>query len=281
MTESNKPITRDLFLYVVIAYAFSWIFWLPQVLSSNRLLELPEFFVYIVGFVAPFGPLVAAFSVTYLKQGKEATKELLRRGADYRFGKRWLIPLFLLFPLWAGSALLVGWLTEGVTIDLPWFSNPLSLVFNFSIYNFVYMFFFVGVSEEFGWRGYALDRLQTRYSAVISSIMLGLIWGFWHLPLFFISGSPQQAAGLVPYLLQIVVFSIWLTWLYNNTGGSVLAAIIFHAMMDLTLLAIFPVTSIFAPSSLPVLYMYFSGLIILVAVIAIWGTKRMIREPKK
>ena len=277
MIEHNKFEIRNLCLYVVIAYAFSWIFWLPQVLSSNKLLA-PSYSVYIVGFIAPFGPLVAAFSLTYLKEGKESVEKLLRRGANYKFRKRWLIPLFLLFPLWAGSALLLGSLTEGVKINLPWFSNPLSLVFNFGIYNFVYMFIFVGVAEEFGWRGYALDRLQACFSAATSSVILGLIWGLWHLPLFFISGSPQQAAGLVPYLLQMVVFTIWFTWLYNNINGSVLVAIIFHAMMDLTLLVIFPVTSIFKPNSLPVLYLYFSGLIILVAVIAVWGPKRLVHE---
>jgi membrane protease YdiL (CAAX protease family) len=254
-------------------------FWLPQVLASNNLIS-PHFLIYICGFIAPFGPFISAFSVTYLKEGKSAVKKLLKSGADYRFGRIWFIPTFLLFPLWAGTAFLLGILTEGATASLPWFSNPLSLLFNFGISNFVYMFVFVGVAEEFGWRGYALDRLQARFSAIISSIILGLVWGLWHLPLFFIGGSNQQAAGLGPYLLQIVVFSIWFTWLYNNTNCSVLSAIVFHTIMDLTLLTIFPVTSIFEPNSLPVLSMYVSGLMILVAVLIIWGPQRLVRGTK-
>jgi membrane protease YdiL (CAAX protease family) len=280
MMESGRSRSQNLLPFVVVAYTFSWMFWLPQVLASNNLIS-PHFLIYICGFIAPFGPFISAFSLTYLKEGKSAVKKLLRRGADCRFERIWFIPTFLLFPLWAGAAFLLGILTGGATINLPWFSNPLSLFFSFGISNFVYMFIFVGVAEEFGWRGYALDRLQARFSATVSSIVLGLVWGLWHLPIFFINGSNQQAAGLGPYLLQIVVFSIWFTWLYNNTNGSVLSVIIFHAMMDLTLLTIFPVTSVFEPNSLPVLSMYVLGVIILIAVLVVYGPQRLMRGTKK
>lgn len=278
--ERGKLETRNIILYAVVAYAFSWIFWLPQVLDSNHVMELPHSLVYMVGFVAPFGPLVAAFSLTYLTEGKEAVEKLLKRGADHRFGKIWLIPLFLLFPLWAGTSLLLGILT-GATIDLPWFSNPLSLAFNFGIHNFFYMFIFVGLAEEFGWRGYTLDKLQARFNAITSSVLLGLVWTFWHLPLFYIIGSGQQMTGIGPYLAQILFFSLLFTWIHNNTNGSVLAAIVFHTMMDLTFLTIFPVTSLFQPSSLPVLSLYLFGLIILVVIVIIWGPKRLARKMKK
>jgi len=163
---------------------------------------------------------VAALSVTGVTEGRGAVGRLLIKGVALKFGKRWLIPTFLFFPAWAGMAYLVGILVQGAVVGLPWFSNPLSLFFSLGIGNFAYMFFFVGIAEEFGWRGYALERLQLRFGALASGTVLGLIWGLWHLPLFLIPGSNQQAAGLGPYLLQIVVFSIWFTWLYNNTGGS-------------------------------------------------------------
>jgi membrane protease YdiL (CAAX protease family) len=157
----------------------------------------------------------------------------------------------------------------------------MSLVFNVGISNFVYIFIFVGVAEEFGWRGYALDRLQTRFGAASSSVILGLIWGLWHLPLFFIPGSNQQAAGIVPYLLQIIVFSVWFTWMYNNSNRSILSVIVFHTMMDLTLLTIFPVISVFGPNSLPTLSLYISGIVILVFIIMFWGPKRLKRQADK
>lgn len=273
---------RNLSLFFTIAYAFSWLFWLPQILYLNNFAALPELFVYLVGFAAPFGPLVAAFSITYLTEGSRALKELLKRGLACSFRKRWLATAFLFFPIWAGFSFLIGIVAENnAAVNLPWFSDPLSLVFNFGISNFVYMFIFVGVAEEFGWRGYALDRLQARFSAASSSVILGLIWGLWHLPLFFIPGSNQQAAGIVPYLLQIIVFSVWFTWLCNNSNGSIFAVIIFHTMMDLTLLTIFPIISLFGPNSLPALSLYISGIVILVFVVAFWGPKRLKRQAKR
>ncbi|MCL5068106.1 MAG: CPBP family intramembrane metalloprotease [Thaumarchaeota archaeon] len=268
---------RSFILYVVVAYGFSWAFWLPQVLASNGFMQW-SFFSYIVGFIAPFGPTVSAFSITYWSEGRDAAKSLLRRGSKYRLGK-WFFPLFMLSPLWAGSALLLGSLTEIATINLPWVSNPFSLVFNFGIYNFAYLFIFFGAAEEFGWRGYALQKLQPRLGdATISAIVVGSIWTFWHSPLFFIKGSAMQAAGLLPSIAETVVFSIWLTWFYNNTGGSVLATMIFHSFNALTLFVIFPVTYIFSPGSLPVIFLYATAAVITVAIVSIWGPKKLVRR---
>lgn len=267
---------KSFVLYVALAYGFSWAFWSPQVLASNGFVPW-SFFSYIVGFIAPFGPTIAAFSTTYLSEGKNAAKSLLRRGTNYRFGK-WIFPILLLSPIWAGSALLLGSLTEKTAINLPWISNPFSLVFNFGIYNFTYMFFFFGAAEEFGWRGYALQKMQVRLNATISAIVVGLIWTFWHLPLLFINGSSFQVAGLLPSIAQTVVFSIWLTWFYNNTGGSVLATMIFHSFNALTLFVIFPVAWIYSPGSLPVIYLYGVAAAITIAIVAIFGPKKLIRK---
>ncbi|MDG6999832.1 MAG: CPBP family intramembrane metalloprotease [Nitrososphaerota archaeon] len=266
---------KSFILYVALAYGFSWAFWLPQVLASNGFVHW-SFFSYVVGFVAPFGPTVSAFVVTYWSEGKNAAKSLFKRGTNYRLGK-WFLPLFLLSPIWAGSALLLGSLTEKTAINLPWLSNPFTLIFNFGIYNFVYLFFFFGAAEEFGWRGYALQKIQTRLNAAISAIVVGLIWTFWHTPLFFISGSAMRAAGLLPSLAETVVFSIWLTWFYNNTGGSVLATMIFHSFNALTLYSIFPVAYIFGPGTLPVIFLYSMAAVITVAIVIIFGPKKLVR----
>ncbi|MDG6998879.1 MAG: CPBP family intramembrane metalloprotease [Nitrososphaerota archaeon] len=277
--ERREFNVRNFVLYVVLAYGFSWAFWLPQVLASNGFIHW-SFFSYVVGFIAPFGPTISAFSITYWSEGKVAVKTLLRRGTKYRFGK-WLFPLFMLSPLWAGSAMLLGSLSEKTSISLPWVSNPFSLIFNFSIYNFTYLFFFFGAAEEFGWRGYALQKIQPRLNnAAISAILIGLIWTFWHLPLLYINGSSMQTTGLLPSLAQTVVFSIWLTWFYNNTSGSVLATMIFHSFNALTLFVIFPVAFIFSPGSLPVIFLYATGAAITVAIVAIWGPKKLVRTKK-
>ncbi len=262
--------------YVVIAYAFSWAFWLPQVLASNGLIA-SNFFTWICGFIAPFGPFVAAFSLTYSNAGARGARQFLRRAVDLRFRKVWLMPTVFFFPIWAGSALLLGVLAGGGAVVLPWVSHPFSLLFALNYANFAYLLVFVGVAEEFGWRGFALDRFQARFNATVSAVALGLVWAFWHLPVFFIVGSAYTLGILGPWLAQVVVFSIWFTWLYNNTNGSILVPILFHTMEDLTLYTLFPVTFLFAFYSLPVIYMYVSGGAITALMIAFWGPRRLSR----
>jgi hypothetical protein len=95
---------------------------------------------------------------------------------------------------------------------------------------------FAGMGEEFGWRGFAVPRLQARYSALLSSVIIGVLWGLWHVPLFLVDGTTQYDwrldAGLIPAVLMYTVFvtawSIQFTWVFNNTTGSVLLAAVLH-----------------------------------------------------
>jgi len=132
-------------------------------------------------YVAPFGPTVAAFLLTFINERRNGIKKLLKRDLDFRFRKIWLIPIFLLMPSIAGFSLLLAVLSgepvpEIAVLSQPWVVIP----------TFFYILFLGGpLQEEFGWRGYALDRLQINYNALVSSVILGSIWGLWHLPLCF------------------------------------------------------------------------------------------------
>ena len=96
----------------------------------------------------------------------------------------------------------------------------------------VFILLFGGGLEEFGWRGYALDRLQTGQNAIAASLVLGFFWGLWHLPLFFIDTSVQAQAAIPiwEFVLQQMLLAIFYTWLYNNTRGTLLVAILFHTI---------------------------------------------------
>jgi hypothetical protein len=93
-----------------------------------------------------------------------------------------------------------------------------------------------GLGEEFGWRGFAMPRLQARYNALVSSIIIGVLWGIWHIPLFLVEGTIQHDwtmdASLVPavlgYMAFLIAWSIQYTWVFNNTKGSVLLAAVLH-----------------------------------------------------
>jgi membrane protease YdiL (CAAX protease family) len=94
---------------------------------------------------------------------------------------------------------------------------------------FILPFFLVDAisnGEEIGWRGYVLPRLQAKHSALASSLILGVIWGFWHLPKYL---APGNTSSFALFMLKIVADSVLYTWLFNNTKGSLLLTTIFHA----------------------------------------------------
>jgi hypothetical protein len=96
----------------------------------------------------------------------------------------------------------------------------------------VYMLIFVALGEEVGWRGYALPALQARYDALVSSAILGAMWTLWHLPLFF---NPDTLYSNLPFVMQLAIqipLAILFTWVFNSTGGSVLTAMLLHAVYN-------------------------------------------------
>ena len=108
---------------------------------------------------------------------------------------------------------------------------------------------FVGgpIAEEFGWRGFALPKLQARIGALSAGLVIGVVWGLWHLP-FFIFPEGALVIGNIPfvwYLPLVTAWSVLFTWIYNNTKGSVLMMILFHAAINTTLgsLGLFQITS--------------------------------------
>ncbi|MEM3357083.1 MAG: CPBP family intramembrane glutamic endopeptidase [Candidatus Bathyarchaeia archaeon] len=259
----------------MIAFLFSWAFWVPQALVSTSSLSVPSFlsdFLFSPFNPAAFGPLVSAFSLTYLNEGKEGVKNLLKRGIDYKFGKKWFIVIFFLFPIITGGALLLAIVSGEATPEFPVLSNPVLIAIGF-----VYIFFLGGpFQEEWGWRGYALDRLQARWNALASSLILGLIWGAWHLPLFFISGTIQSQTPIWGFMILIVCGTILFTWVYNNTGGSILAAMLFHTMNNLSFF-IFPTLE----TTLGGLYLLILNIAFVIAVLTVWGPKTLVRKTNK
>ena len=87
-----------------------------------------------------------------------------------------------------------------------------------------------GLSEEFGWRGYVLPRFQAKWNALVSSLVLGIIWGVWHLPL--IKAGMSFTNSIAELLLWQTLVAVYFTWVFNNTNGSILAVVLFHAMAN-------------------------------------------------
>jgi membrane protease YdiL (CAAX protease family) len=166
---------------------------------------------------------------------KGGVKELLRRALIWRVGLGWWA-FVLFFPaLLALVTLYSAPLFGAPSVDwsaLPPITNLLSMIVMLTI--------LAGLGEEFGWRGFALPRLQKRYSALVSGLFVGVLWWLWHLPLFFIEGAGQylmaQEFGFLPAFLGYGVFvissAVTYAWLFNNTRGSVLMVAVYHGSMN-------------------------------------------------
>lgn len=223
---------KHAYLYFAIAYAFSWAFWIPAALAA-RGLSLPEGLSNFLNSPlnpAAFGPFVAAFLLVFLQQGGRGMLQLLKRGVDFRFRKIWLAVILLLPLLVFGGPVWVAALAGMRPMDLSVISNP-----PYALVAFLVILFTGGpLQEEFGWRGYALPRLQSRFNAFTSSLILGFFWWLWHLPAVFIPGRFMTDTLPTFLALSVVIMlaSVLFTWVYNNTGGSVLAALLLHTSMN-------------------------------------------------
>lgn len=174
---------------------------------------------------------LAAIVLVLVEGRKGGLRELLGRFLIWRVGLQWwAIALFFVAVPSVVSLYLFG-LISGPSVD--WSGHP-------PLYTIVPMFILftiaAGVGEEFGWRGFLLPRLQTRHNALVSSLIIGVMWAVWHIPLYFIPETfqheLQSQGGLFPavlsYSLFVIVSSIWFTWIFNNTRGSVLLAAVMH-----------------------------------------------------
>jgi hypothetical protein len=182
----------------------------------------------IVGVVSP---ALAALALRARTDGREGVHQFVAGLTDGRFPARWWAVTLLLPPL--SFALLYGaFLALGgefvlaerarTFLDAGW-----TVVFVAPITALVVVA--VSFGEEAGWRGYLLPALQTRLGALSASLLLGVVWFVWHVPLVFLPGSQNAAFPLPLWGVSIVASAVVYTWLFNNTGGSVLAATLLHA----------------------------------------------------
>lgn len=173
-----------------------------------------------------FTPAIAAVVLVWRKEGSDAAKELLKRAFDYKRirKKAWYVPILFFMP--AVMVLQYG-LLKVMGVPLPDPQIPVLMV----LVSFV-VFFIAALGEEVGWQGYAIDPLQERWNALAASVILGTVWAVWHIvPLIQANRPPMWIAG---QCMGMVATRILIVWLYNNTGKSVFAAILFHATNNVT-----------------------------------------------
>lgn len=238
---------KSLVTFFILTYILSWAFWIPEALAA-RGVPLPT---PVTQFLtspfnpAAFGPLIAAFALTLYSTGWQGVGQWLRQTLHVRFGKGWL-GWVLVLPLLLFGGGIVGTILLGVTpFDPAILSNP-----PYALIGFLVIFFTAGpLQEELGWRGYALPRLLQGRSALSASVILGILWWLWHLPLVTIPGKFMTNEPWLYLLLavEIVLTSILMTRVYLQTRGSVLATMLFHAAMNWSIWVFLPSMTITLP----------------------------------
>lgn len=224
MNQSREFLKRhSLIIGIGLMFLFTW----PIDLASSGI--LPIQFPFVVTLFLGWGFILASIIMTGLTLGKEGVVSLLKRYLQWRVGWKCYLAVFGLMPiLWIAGVYLYAALT-GVSPDFRTAMAYKIFGKSANLALFVLPFFLVELisnGEEIGWRGYVLPRLQTKYNALTSTLILSVVWAFWHLPKFLTSFSILYFAW---FIFHIMAFAVILTWLYNNTKGSLLLVAIAHA----------------------------------------------------
>lgn len=185
----------------------------------------------ILWFLMAFSPSISALLLTYLFRGKKATTDILKNLIKFNVKWIWYVAAaaLLFVPLLISLVLSFFQIGGGSGID------P-NLTFVLFLSWLIFNFFSGPFAEEAGWRGYALPRLQAKYNSLIASLILGFFWTLWHIPLAFVAGASQASLGIfgwIIYTILVFTITIILTWLYNNTKGSLVVVILAHFFFNL------------------------------------------------
>ena len=221
----------SLVAYFLFTFAVTWTSWFAAAaLGGGTLAALsPRPGVRILVYLGVFAPALVAVSFTALRDGRAGVRALLGRLLLWRVGLRWY--LFALLYM-AGIKLTVALLYRVATGAWPHFGQvPWYLLLAAAVISTV-----VGgqAGEEVGWRGYALPRLAERMGYARASILLGVIWAVWHLPLFLIGGTDTTGQSFPLYVLQLTALSVVFAWVYVRTNGSLLLTMLLHAAINNT-----------------------------------------------
>jgi membrane protease YdiL (CAAX protease family) len=257
---------HPLVTFFLLVFILTWVVWVPRA-SGAPLGVLGQAWTWI--------PAIAALLAAALTGGRGALRELGSRLVRWRVGWQWYVVVILgpaVFSLAvAGVYTLFGgsWaeaappaILAGPLLLLPLFLAILTLT--------------DGLGEELAWRGFALPRLLTRYNALVASVVLGVIWALWHLPLLWTEGNGMFHLPVWLLLLDLTAKSILFTWVFLHTRGSVLIAMLFHGATNLFLVS----PEVVSTGDFQVAVLAMVGKWVLVGIVLVVAGPRLVRDPR-
>ena len=206
--------------FFLLVYLLSWSIWIPLGLTNIS----SQWLFWLAG----FGPSLVALALTVFHDGWKGIRRLLQPGWNVR--AVWYLVSLLATPF---VMLVAVGLHMALGGKRPAYIDPNHMVNSLEqwpivIVVFLYVFIFTALGEEVGWRAYVLPRLQDRFSPFLSSLILGFVWAFWHLPLFWMADNFHQQLPLSWFVLQVLGSTFLYTWFYYRTDGSLSIALLFH-----------------------------------------------------
>jgi membrane protease YdiL (CAAX protease family) len=222
-------IGHPLWVFFGLAFTISWLFLIADALGSYGMIPFrltlsgPGLLLVLV---MSYGPTIAALIVSWATEGRAGLRTLLARVLPWRAGLHWYA-LALAGP--AAFAFATASLQQVLGATIKPLPGPVHQVVLMGLVGSIVRGIING--EELGWRGYALPRLQKRYTALRSSLILGVIWFAFHLPIMFTIGGvggSQTVGTALPFLVGVLAMSVTITWIFNATRGSVLPIILLH-----------------------------------------------------
>jgi len=225
-----------------LTFLLSWSIWVPMALDRYALLpvRLDPIFVLVGRMLGTFGPAVSAILLSLLIGGRPGVRALLGKMGKWRVGWGWFTAAALVYPT---LIFVVAKLYQLLPNSDPLPFQPVSVS---SVIVTAIILTLTVSGEEIGWRGFALPHLQRQFPAVQSSLILGTIHTFWHIPFWIVLGELEQF-GWGYWLISwayVLALTIYLTWLMNNTGNSVLMAVVLHGVYNLVSVSYLPITTL-------------------------------------
>ena len=263
---------HPLAVFFGLTFLFSWAIWVPLALDHFSLLplRLDESLVLIMRLLGTLGPATAASLVALMIGGRKALGKLWGQIRLWRVNWTWYVAAGIVFP---ALVFLTAWVYN------QWSGSEPILLQNASPATLLVILIIMAISvtgEEVGWRGYALPEMQKRWSALKTSLLLGTIHTVWHLPFWMTLGELERY-GWTYWLLSwvwVLALTIYMTWIMNHTGNSVLMVLLFHWSLNVVTSAYLPITSV-----VPAYFLLAAlALLLVLGILARFGPARLVRQ---
>jgi membrane protease YdiL (CAAX protease family) len=231
-TRSSRTEARRALIFVAGTFTLAWMMWFAalQVAGGTFAPGHPrQFLTTLIFYIGIFAPAMVAIVITRIDHGTQSVTALLRRLVRLDVAPKWYVyAIAYMAGIKLASAIVyrIAFGSWPVRSDVP-----IALMIGATLLSALVM----GQSgEEIGWRGFLLPRLSARFGLALSSLVVGVVWASWHLPLFFMPGTETNGQSFPLYLLQVTALSVALAWLYTKSTGSLFLTMLMHAAINNT-----------------------------------------------